>query len=67
MKCMACKLEIEPGAWKCIHCETIQNWRRYLTLSNSVLALLVALLSVSTVFVPLVYNTFLYEDSRYEV
>ena len=69
MKCMACKLEIEPGAWKCIHCETIQNWRRYLTLSNSVLALLVALLSVSTVFVPLVYNTFFTRiaDMRFEI
>lgn len=69
MKCIACKLDIEPGAWECVHCETIQNWRRYLTLSNSVLALLVALLSVSTVLVPLVYNTFLSRiaDMRFEI
>ena len=69
MKCIACKLAIEPDAWKCIHCDTIQNWRRYLTLSNSVLALLVALLSVSTVLVPLVYNTFFTRtaDMRFEI
>ena len=56
MKCIACKEEIVNAAWKCIHCGTVQNWRRYLSLSSTVLALLVALLSVLTVFIPVVVD-----------
>lgn len=58
MRCIACKLEIEEGATKCVHCDTIQSWRRHLTFGSTVLSLLVALVSVSTVLIPIVAKTF---------
>lgn len=40
---------LAPGATKCSHCGSFQNWRRYVSLSSVVLSLLVALISVMTV------------------
>ena len=51
-QCTTCGEEIANSARKCIHCDTYQDWRRYLTFSSTVLALLVALLSVATVAGP---------------
>ena len=48
-RCFACMERLAPGATKCSHCGSFQNWRRYLGLSSVVLSLLVALISVSTV------------------
>jgi hypothetical protein len=44
--CRACREEIRPGARKCIHCQSAQGWQRHLSLSSTVLALLIALISV---------------------
>jgi len=44
--CRVCREEIKPGAQKCIHCGSTQGWQRHLAVSSTVLALLVALISV---------------------
>jgi predicted nucleic acid-binding Zn ribbon protein len=45
--CPVCAEPINKLAWKCIHCQSeLGAWRRRLSVSSSVLALLVALVSV---------------------
>ncbi len=44
--CLTCREAIRAGAKKCIHCDSFQDWRGKLTVSSSVLALIVALVSV---------------------
>jgi hypothetical protein len=44
--CLACREEIKPGAMKCIHCETMQDWRRHLAFTSTNIALLTALVAV---------------------
>ena len=48
-RCVSCLESMVPGATKCPHCGSFQNWRRYLNLSTVMLSLLIALISVSTV------------------
>lgn len=49
-RCVMCKKPLEPGAKKCTECDSFQNpFRRWLQASNTVLALLVALVSVTGV------------------
>lgn len=50
--CLQCRLTIPAGATLCHHCKSHQDWRRYLSLSTTVLALLVALLSVASMALP---------------
>lgn len=52
--CRTCREEIKPGARKCVRCDSYQDWRRFLSMSSSVLALLIALISVLTVAVPII-------------
>lgn len=52
-KCMFCGEDINDAAIKCIHCDSFQNWRRFFGTSQVILSLLVALVSVSTVAVPI--------------
>lgn len=56
--CIACKLDIEEGATKCVHCETSQNWKRHLAFGNTALALLIALISVSAIAIPVIVDVF---------
>lgn len=58
MKCVACKTEIDDNAYKCKSCGTFQDWRRYVAFGNMLLALLVALVSVSIVFIPVLIKVF---------
>jgi predicted nucleic acid-binding Zn ribbon protein len=45
--CPVCAEPINSKAWKCIHCQSeLGRWRRRLSLSSTVLALIVALVSV---------------------
>jgi hypothetical protein len=44
--CVTCREPIRLGARKCIHCDSFQDWRGKLSLSTSVLAMVVALVSV---------------------
>ncbi len=50
--CWACETDLTDHQNKCLECESWQNWRRFIAISDSSLALLVALLSVLTVVVP---------------
>lgn len=52
VECIVCREQIFAGAKKCIHCDSHQDWRRFVFFSNTVLALLVALVSVSATALP---------------
>jgi len=56
-KCIVCRNEINDGAKKCIHCNEYQNYRRYLKFPQNILALLIALISVTTVLIPILRNS----------
>ena len=51
-KCRQCKQNIPKGARLCSKCNSYQDWRGYLSVSSTVLALLVALLSAATTAAP---------------
>lgn len=51
-KCRTCQEDMKLGAKKCTKCDSYQDWRRFLSMSSSVLALLIALLSVTSVAGP---------------
>ena len=52
--CKQCRIGIPHAARLCSHCNSYQDWRGHLTVSSSVLALLVALISVTTTALPVV-------------
>lgn len=58
-------MEIEDGALKCVHCSSYQDWRRRLSVGNTTLALLIALLS-SVGLLASLYSQF-FEPKRSEV
>ena len=62
-QCTTCGEIIANSARKCIHCDAYQDWRQYLAFSTTVLALLVALLSVATVAVPVFHDLLTTKDS----
>jgi len=62
--CTTCGEEIAASARKCIHCDSYQDWRRYFVFSQSVLALLVALVSVTAVAGPVIRDLLITKDSR---
>src|SRR4051794_18930489 len=55
-QCRTCCETIPLGARKCKYCLSYQGWRGWLSISNTSLALLVALISVITTAVPVVTN-----------
>jgi|GEM_PF-6322569 len=68
MRCRVCHEEIVAGAVKCIHCDSYQRpWRRRLDFSNTILALLVALVSVSGVMIPVILDACARKDSDVRV
>ncbi len=62
--CKFCKRRLEAGAVICNCCGHFQNWRSYLNFSHSILALLIALISVSTIALPVLLKVFENEDSN---
>lgn len=50
--CCLCREPIAAGATICKHCDSYQDFRRYINPGNSALALVVALLSVLTLGIP---------------
>lgn len=54
--CIECALTIPQAAKLCSHCDTYQDKRRFLHLSNTTLALLTALVSVLGVAAPAIYK-----------
>ncbi len=63
VKCKICKEKIHKYALKCTHCGSFQNWRRHLGLSTSFLSILVALISVLTVFITIFLDSTIKNDS----
>ena len=57
VRCKVCLEPIHKGAIKCIHCDSFQNWRRFLNIGSGILSLLVALIAVLTVAVPIFKST----------
>ncbi|HFQ5338136.1 hypothetical protein NOL37_23705 [Vibrio parahaemolyticus] len=54
MECKQCRLEIDERAKVCPHCQSRQDWRSHLQFSNVLLALLVALISVTGATLPVI-------------
>lgn len=67
VSCKVCKESIKPGASKCVHCGSFQNWRRFIHSSQTVLALLVALVSVISFAIPYVSESLKKHDSNVHV
>jgi hypothetical protein len=63
--CKVCAEEIKKAARVCIHCNNYQDWRAEIGISQSVLSLLVALLSVLTVAAPVLVSTFTPKNSSF--
>src|SRR4051794_36381374 len=65
--CVSCLSPIRPGAKKCVECNSFQGWRRHVTGSETFLALLVALVSVVSMSLPIVRDTFATRKSKVTV
>jgi hypothetical protein len=63
-RCRVCRETIQCGAKKCIHCDSFQDWRANLNLSSSVLALIIALVSVTSIAGPAILELFQRDGSR---
>ena len=61
--CKICGHEIPDSANKCTVCGSFQNWRGHLNFSSTILALLVALVSVVATAVPVLSEVFDQDDS----
>lgn len=64
-RCSTCFEPIQPHARKCPICDSYQDWRRHLQIGSSVLALMVALVSVVALATPLLVQTF--EEDKSEI
>ena len=64
MECRSCKEEIKDGAIRCVHCDSYQDYRRYFRMSSSVLALLIALISVVTLATPVLEEALKPDDAK---
>jgi hypothetical protein len=56
--CKVCRARIPEDAGRCNTCTSLQDWRRHLPFSQTVLALLVALLAVLSTALPHILNLF---------
>lgn len=61
--CKVCAEPIKKAARICTHCNSYQDWRIGLSMSNTVLALLVALIAVVTAAVPVFKEAFTPKNS----
>lgn len=57
-QCIACKLLIPKEANLCTHCDSYQDWRRFIPVSHTTLALLIALVTSFSSATIALYNTF---------
>lgn len=65
--CRQCALAIPANALLCSTCGSYQDWRGWLAVSSTILALLVALISVTTAAVPAIVQAFEQEESSVRV
>ena len=49
-QCLTCASDIHSNAKKCVECGSFQDFRRYLSIGNTTLSMLVALMSAITTF-----------------
>ena len=54
--CTFCKNVINPEAVKCPKCGSFQNWRKNINLSTTLVSLLIALISVTGIVVPILWQ-----------
>jgi hypothetical protein len=66
-RCRVCQEDIREGALKCTHCSSFQDWRRHFGINETVLALLVAFVSVISMAVPIVKEALKGTNSRVKV
>lgn len=57
-QCKTCGEDIKSSAKKCIHCNSFQDLRRYLPISNTMIALIIALISVVAAVSPILKKVF---------
>ncbi|WP_205124545.1 hypothetical protein, partial [Tsukamurella sputi] len=57
-QCIDCGEKINKSARLCKYCKTYQDWRRFLSLSNTTIALLIAFLSVITLSTDSIYRAY---------
>lgn len=57
-RCRFCKEPMNDGAVYCTKCNNFQNWRRYVSFSSTMLALLIALITVLSSIFPQIYRYF---------
>jgi len=62
--CKFCKSEIDPDAILCKHCGKFQNWRAYLPFSNTIISLLIALISITALTIPVFMEAFHKPNSK---
>lgn len=62
--CRICKETIRKDAIKCPHCGSFQNWRRHMGTSSAFLSVVVALISVLTVFFAVLSDSLVKDDSN---
>jgi hypothetical protein len=67
VECVMCREPVRPGARICTHCNSFQDWKRYFSVGSTVLALLVALLSVATTAAPALQRIFTRDRSDLRV
>lgn len=65
--CSTCFEPIHPSALKCKTCGSYQDFRRHLQMGSTVLALLVALISVVALAAPIIKEAVSPRDSRLEI
>jgi len=65
--CLVCGNNIPASANKCTHCNSFQNWRRFIHFSSTILALLVALVSVATTAIPILSDAFTNDNSKLNI
>ncbi len=62
--CPICQEPIRSGAKKCVHCDSMLDWRRWIGVSQTTLALLVALVSVVAASAPHIAELFRHDFSE---
>jgi hypothetical protein len=63
-RCRGCLEPIPLGARKCSHCGSAQNWLAYFPITQSVLALLIALVSVVMASIPIIKTALETDNSQ---
>jgi hypothetical protein len=62
--CRICQEPIKANAKKCTHCGSYQDWRGQIAVSSTVLALIIALITVLTAAIPVVIDVFTANNSH---